>query len=287
MESILIENEVLKATILRKGAECGSLKLKSVDREYIWQANPAFWNRHAPILFPTVGKSNQGRIRWKQKEYSMPQHGFARDCQWEIVEVYTDLLTCVLDSATITPELYPFPFRLFSTYRLEQNTLIHELKVLNNGSEIAWYTLGTHPAFLLPNSNLNEYVLNFELDEDFSRILLKDGLISNQKQTLSSIRSIPLHSDSFMDDAWVFNGLQSKWVELIHIHSDFKLKVDYSDFPQLGIWTKSADAGFICIEPWQGIADLFDFNGDISQRTGAFAIEAGESRTWKYSVTIL
>ena len=52
---------------------------KEKDREVIWQGDPRFWGRHAPVLFPNVGKHYGNHYRIGDKEYASKQHGFARD----------------------------------------------------------------------------------------------------------------------------------------------------------------------------------------------------------------
>ena len=43
----------LTAAIDSMGAQLTSLALNG--NEYLWQGDPAFWGKHAPILFPIVG----------------------------------------------------------------------------------------------------------------------------------------------------------------------------------------------------------------------------------------
>lgn len=45
----------------------------------------------------------------------------------------------------------------------------------------------------------------------------------------------------------------------------------------LGVWTKPG-AGFVCIEPWQGMADPQGFAGDIFDKPGIVAVAPGETR---------
>ena len=79
MAEHIIENDYLKVTIEDKGAELVSVYDKENNEERIWCSNPDVWNRHAPILFPFVGKVNNGVYRYNGKEYEMKtQHGFAR-----------------------------------------------------------------------------------------------------------------------------------------------------------------------------------------------------------------
>ena len=45
-----LENDILRLTVDTHGAEIHSLVAKDTGIEYIWQADPNYWQRHAPIL---------------------------------------------------------------------------------------------------------------------------------------------------------------------------------------------------------------------------------------------
>ena len=63
-----LENEELLITIERHGAQLSRIYDKKADREILWNADPAIWNRHSPILFPFIGKSVDGKYRYEGKE---------------------------------------------------------------------------------------------------------------------------------------------------------------------------------------------------------------------------
>ena len=48
----VLENNFLRVAIDDHGAELVSIYDKEKDREVIWQGDPKFWGRHAPVLFP-------------------------------------------------------------------------------------------------------------------------------------------------------------------------------------------------------------------------------------------
>ena len=50
-----IENEKLKIQVSDHGGELISIIKKETGQEYIWNADAAYWGRHAPVLFPIVG----------------------------------------------------------------------------------------------------------------------------------------------------------------------------------------------------------------------------------------
>jgi len=50
-----IENEFLKIEVCSIGAELFSIYDKKKNVEYLWQGDPVYWKRRAPVLFPIVG----------------------------------------------------------------------------------------------------------------------------------------------------------------------------------------------------------------------------------------
>ena len=121
----------------------------------MWNADPAFWNRHAPILFPFVGKVNGGKYRYQGKAYSMGQHGFARDMEFELSGSSAQEVTFVLKDTPETLEKYPFRFELTVTHRLEGRTLQVLWQVKNpSETEPLYFSIGGHPAFLCPPPGL-------------------------------------------------------------------------------------------------------------------------------------
>ena len=50
-----IENSFLKISVSDHGAELTGIYDKVNDREVLWQADPAYWKRPAPVLFTIVG----------------------------------------------------------------------------------------------------------------------------------------------------------------------------------------------------------------------------------------
>jgi galactose mutarotase-like enzyme len=76
-----LHNDMMTATIAADGAELCSLK-DAAGLELLWQAGPQ-WPRHAPNLFPIVGRLKNDELRHRGRLYPMTQHGFARDCRFD------------------------------------------------------------------------------------------------------------------------------------------------------------------------------------------------------------
>ena len=117
-----LENEVLTASINAQGAELCSLR-DTTGTEYIWQADPAFWPRHTPVLFPLVGKVTNNTYTHNGVSYDLGQHGFARDRVFTLTKETPTSLTFTLTSDATTHTLYPFDFTFAITYTLEGSSL--------------------------------------------------------------------------------------------------------------------------------------------------------------------
>lgn len=99
--------------------------------EFLWQANPKVWGRHAPVLFPIVGKLKDNQYSHNGETYTMGQHGFARDRNFELIEKTEQKLTMVLKADELSKKVYPFDFELSIKYRLTDNGLYVTYNVRN------------------------------------------------------------------------------------------------------------------------------------------------------------
>ena len=83
---ITLENEFLKVSAEELGAELTSVYDKAQNRECLWTADPQWWDKHAPLLFPVVGSCIGKEYRFEGKTYPMPQHGFCKDAVFSVEE---------------------------------------------------------------------------------------------------------------------------------------------------------------------------------------------------------
>jgi len=271
------------AVINHKGAELISLKKNT--KEYIWDANPDFWAKHSPILFPIVGTLKNNTYSYNDIEYQMSRHGFARDMVFELVEKKENSATFALHSNEETLKQYPFEFELLIIYTLQENSLCIQYKVINYSKTKMPFSIGAHPAFAL-SGTFENYSLLFEKEEPLEYHLLENGLISNQIKKIDlENRMIPLKYQLFKDDALVFKKLESKSVIIFEYNSPI-LRVNFEDFPSLGVWTIE-NAPFLCIEPWFGYSDTIESSGNLFKKEGIQLLEISESFEAKFSINIL
>lgn len=279
-----ISNSILTAEIKHAGAELYSLKDNS-DKEYIWNGNPEFWGKHSPILFPIVGTLKNNSYQYNNSEYNLSRHGFAREMEFELIDKQENSVTFLLISSLETKEKYPFDFDLHLIYTLENKILKIEYKVVNKGESKMPFSIGAHPAFNL-SGNFENYSLVFEEKDSLNYYLLEDGLISNTTNSLPlDENKLHLNYKLFKNDALVFKNIISKSITILENSNPF-LKVSFSDFPDLGIWTPS-NAPFICIEPWFGYSDTVDKFGNLFEKEGIQILEANKTFHSAFNIEII
>ncbi|MDN5050584.1 aldose 1-epimerase family protein [Aliarcobacter butzleri] len=278
-----IKNSFIKAQIKSFGAELNSLKKCDENFEYIWQANSKYWARHSPVLFPIVGRLKEDSYFYKNKKYSLSQHGFARDKEFEVIQNEADFIEFRLKSDEKSLEFYPFFFELDIGYKLDKNSLIVSYKVKNKSDEKMYFSIGAHPAF---NTQIGDF-LEFENIKTTKRYFLDEkGLIYKNQDLNFENSKLYLDKDLFKDDALVFNDSNIKQITLKNIENKSRVKVKFDNFPYLGIWSKPNDAPFVCIEPWFGVADEKNANQKIEDKKGILSLEKEEEFFCFYTIEV-
>lgn len=284
-----IENDDIRVEVAALGAELQCITDKHTGVEYMWNADPAYWAKHSPILFPIVGTLKDNTYIYERKEYHLPRHGFAREMEFELYQQSGHTLVFKLSSNEATLAKYPFPFELYIDYSLSGKVLQVSYRVVNIGERPMFFSIGGHPAFKVPvfeGDSYDDYILEFNQVENAGRWLLDNGLLETRTvPLLEDTDRLPLRKELFKDDAIVLKQLNSTKVRLVQEHSGKGFEFDFNGFPYLGIWA-AKDADFVCIEPWCGIADNVDSNQQLVEKEGINELNAGAlfERTWKFAI---
>lgn len=287
MEHHIIKSQSLSATISAHGAEIQSL-IYNNELELIWQADPAYWPRHAPILFPIVGRLSNDTLIHQGIEHLMTQHGFARDMTFDWIEKNSSQCTLQLRHNAESLAKYPFQFELLVSYHLINNRLSTSYKIHNIGDEDLPVSIGAHPAFAWPmiqGQEKEHHVIQFEHPEDAPIRRLRDGLLQTDTfPTPITNQKLALNDSLFIDDAIILDQHRSR--QVIYTAPDApKIKMSFKDFPHLGIWTKPG-ADFICIEPWQGHSSPTDFTDEFIDKPGIVRIPSQNEHAWQFTIEI-
>jgi galactose mutarotase-like enzyme len=283
---VTIANELLQARIHPHGAELQSLYHKAHNIEYMWSGDPVWWGKYSPVLFPIVGQLRNNSYTWQGKAYTLPRHGFARDNTF-IVESASDASAVfALHSSEATKAVYPFDFIFRLRYTLSGDTLAVSYEVTHTGDGDMLFSVGGHPAFAVPRiqgTAYEDYFIAFSKAETAPRWLINNGLIDAPSDLLQDATQLPLTQELFYKDALVFKHLQSQEISLLSRTTPHGLTMDISAFPYLGIWA-AKDAPFVCLEPWQGIADAVDHNGLLEEKEGIIRLPAGETKSYSWQL---
>lgn len=266
---VTIKNNTISATINSIGAEL--IRLEKDNKNYIWTVDETYWNKTSPILFPIVGRLKNDSYSINNTTFELPRHGFARNYDFQIVNQTENSVLFQLESNSNTLKNYPFDFQLQLEYVLEGNSLKTKYSVVNKSNETMPFSIGAHPAFAIEN-NFPVYSLRFNKEDEFISYELENEQFNNSFKEISTVNNtISLDYSLFEKDALVFKHLNSNELTLLENEQEV-LSVQFDGFPYLGIWTKP-NAPFLCIEPWCGLADNVNHNGELSVKEGINLLE--------------
>lgn len=288
-ELVEIGTKSLSAAIDPHGAELHWLR-DSRGRDLLTDADPVYWRGRAPLLFPIVGRANGDVIRVDGVAYPMPKHGFARQSTFDLVRRDDASAVFRLTDSAATRAAYPFAFALEMHFAIEDATLSMTARIENPASAPLPASFGFHPAFAWPlpyDLPREAHRIMFGAQEPATlRILAADGTIAAQtRESPLDGRSLRLRDALFEGDALVWDTVRSSRVTY-GAPGGPVLDIAFPDTPKLGIWTKPG-AGFMCIEPWHGIADPHGFTGEFRDKPGVFAVPPGGEQVCVMQVTLV
>ena len=279
-----LENGIISIDIANHGAE-----LKSAVKdgfEYMWCGDEKYWARTSPVLFPIVGSLKDKEYKLDGKVYQMSQHGFARDCEFDLVDCDKTAATYILKENEETLAKYPFKFNLKIKYTLINNVIKIDWLVENNNDKVMSFSIGAHPAF---NLKEGDNYFKFDTDNDIVYNLIDgNGLYDkNSVHTLKNDGYVRITDDMFDNDALIVENSQAKEVIICDKNKTAYLKVKFSA-ELFGLWSPAKKkAPFVCIEPWYGRCDSNDFNGEFSQKDYIINLNLDQQFNASYEIELL
>ncbi|NEQ26490.1 MAG: aldose epimerase [Microcoleus sp. SIO2G3] len=192
-----------------------------------------------PILFPICGNLPNNTYTHNDKQYTLKQHGFARDLPWEVTEQITNnlvSLTLVLNSNDQTRAVYPFDFQVAFTYELKGNTLEIRQRYTNQSAEPMPFSTGLHPYFLTSDKT------RLEFDIPASKY---------QNQITKEVHPFSGSFDLSQDEIDVaFRQVSTNSASATDTGRGFKITLSYSEiYSTLVFWTVKGKE-YYCLEPW-------------------------------------
>jgi len=281
-ESIKIAAGEIEAWFAPVGAELVRLRFRG--QEQLWHGDPTWWNMRAPILFPVIGRSPGAAIKVAGKTYAMTPHGFARDRPFACRAHDAAHASFEQTDDAQTRAMYPFGFALGIAAQALAGGLEMAATIENRNDAAMPFCFGYHPGFLWPQeaARRRKYVCVFEREENapIRRADLSTGLLAAEKfASPVAGRTLALDDALFARGALHFERVASRKV-WFGVLGETGLEVRFPDSPQLGIWTKPG-APFLCVEPWQGLAEVETSDGALERRPGVRVLVPGESACYR------
>lgn len=287
-----LSNDKVCIQIADHGAELVSIVAN--ETEYLWQADPKYWGRHSPVLFPIVGRVWDNTYRHKGSLYELGQHGFARDKDFQLTYEEDDALIYSLESDEDTLKKYPFPFVLEIGYRLKGNRIEVMWSVQNTGNETMYFQIGAHPAFyyrdLDPVTNERGF-LDFGKNKKTLEFVFptEKGCTPEKRETLTLNEGmLELTPATFQCDTYIFENNQLKKITLTDKQKNPYLSLEFES-PLVAVWSPSVahpDVPFVCIEPWYGRCDTVGYHGEFKDRRWMQVLEPDKSFEASYSIVL-
>ena len=285
-----LSNDVLTVNVAEHGAELQNIVKNGV--EYLWQGDPAYWARRSPVLFPIVGSVWEGRYRVNGQEFTLGQHGFARDMAFTFVSGSQTEVRYRLESSEQTLEKYPYPFVLEIAYRLHDNKLDVIWEVMNPSDKDLHFQIGAHPAFYYPDydpETKDRGFFSFDRKEGIEYVLISaKGCADPEVKYPMELKDgmLPINISSFDRDAFIVEDSQVRKVTLHRQDGSPWLSMTF-DAPLVGLWSPPGkNAPFICIEPWYGRCDRAGFAGEYKEKDWVNILAPGEKFSSVYTIEV-
>lgn len=285
-----LKNEQLVIKIAEMGAELQSIK-DAQGREYLWQADAKYWPRHSPLLFPIVCGLWEDKYHIDGYSFGMLRHGFARDTEFTLISKTDNKVTFAIHDTPETHRNYPFRFNLAVTYRLEENKIHVIWHVENTDNNEIHFQIGGHPAFYLPDVVEGEPMhglIKFDNEGEIERLKGNvGGCIRPGRFRLDTDNGYwTFNEKSFEEDAVIIDKGQVREVALLDKERKPVVTVNFKS-PAVGIWSPfGKNAPFVCIEPWYGIHDKVEYNGEFKDKYLMNHLQPGASFMAQYSIKI-
>jgi len=297
-----LAGDQMTVKILRCGAELFSMQINHPQYGVIGlllndgEENPshAWWNSHAPFLFPIVGGLVDKRSRCRDgREIMLDSHGFARKTVFTVIDKGQNRdcawIEYGIDHTMISNVVYPWHFELGVRYEISGLGLKVSMKVTNTDETKIWYQCGWHPGFKTPfiygKGKKSDVMLFMSKGKAIRYECDRDSFLTGNKKELELQGAFPF-TENDLDYTYVLDlqEIKERSVGLFDPNSGITVTLSFDDFPHLGIWS-NANGPFICLEPWQGCDD-FAVQTLFEDKFGIAALDAGQHDKREINVSV-
>lgn len=281
---VTLKNSELTVKVNELGAELRSIVYNNT--EYMWEGKPEIWSGTAPIMFPICGGLKEDKYLLKGKEYTLTKHGFAKLSLFEIESVTDESAVFLLKSSEETKASYPFDFEFRVIYTLSGKSLKVDYKVDNKSADTMYFNVGAHEAYATPEG-IEDYDVLFDEEQTLNAQNLYGNILSQTSYPIiKDSKVLPLYDKYFILDALPFKNIKFKAATLRNRKTGRALRVDFENAPYFLLWHKHG-AGYMCLEPWNGIPDVPGSSYDITEKEGITALDSNKTFTFTHTITVV
>ena len=281
---VTLKNSELTVKVNELGAELRSIVYNNT--EYMWEGKPEIWSGTAPIMFPICGGLKEDKYLLKGKEYTLTKHGFAKLSLFEIESVTDESAVFLLKSSEETKASYPFDFEFRVIYTLSDKSLKVDYKVDNKSADTMYFNVGAHEAYATPEG-IEDYDVLFDEEQTLNAQNLYGNILSQTSYPIiKDSKVLPLYDKYFILDALPFKNIKFKAATLRNRKTGRALRVDFENAPYFLLWHKHG-AGYMCLEPWNGIPDVPGSSYDITEKEGITALDSNKTFTFTHTITVV
>ena len=222
-----------------------------------------------PVLFPICGNLPNDCLPLASGDFTLKQHGFARDLPWQIALLADQSgVMLSLEDCAVTRKAYPFGFRIQMEIRPLNAALDISISISNSSeaeSEPMPFSFGLHPYFNV--SDLSRSAVEGLPDRCFNHLEMAEA------ETAAQLRRLAEGVD--------FLAHATGPVTLVDEQAGTRLQLQHHEPMDLTVVWTEPPRSMVCLEPWTGPRQAL-ISGDRRLQLGV-----GESTTLscRYSVS--
>lgn len=280
---ITLHNDCLTVEIAEYGAELQSLRTADGE-ERLWQGDPAFWARRAPVLFPVCGRIVDQQYIYEGGTYPMGGHGFARESLFTVESHSDTAVTLLYTDNEETRAVYPFAFEFRVTFELRENTLAVTYAVHNPADGPLYMSFGGHEGYTCPGGLAN-YEMVIPQPCTLDSYVVKTNISYDTKPAFANSAVLPLRDDLFTEDALVLERPPFDTIALRHRESGKTLvTVDLGGAEYVLIWSVPG-APYVCVEPLWGVGGFEGESHLLAEKKAIHKVDGGCTFSRTHTIT--
>jgi galactose mutarotase-like enzyme len=249
------KNDTFIEVVPERGGIIASFVVKDKPVFYLDRATLIDPNKNIrggnPILFPICSYLKNDTYSLNGHPYTMKQHGFARNCAWNVADISTQE-----DSASIKLELqdndktyvqYPFKFKLIYEYKLSGSTLTVNATYINQDEQLMPFYAGYHPYFQVVDKNQLEIKIPSQTRTESINNSMVDNRFNFEQEEINVF-----YQDLTAQNLHITDPVQKR-----------KINIRFDPiYKHIVVWTLKGK-NFICVEPWMASTDALNSKEDL------------------------